>query len=180
MEKSKKYIKYCFVPSCKSSNFSTPDTEFLCIPEKTDTRKSLCGAVGRKPEKTPKKAYCCEDHFNVGFNLLFLLFTYIQNTSKLFLFYLEEDLENYHIYKSAGGNKRLKLGVVPHLNIFPSDTSILQNFSNAQSSPKYQNLTDNNDNQETDVSFENINCFNASASLSSYYESSNDSCKFLD
>ena len=58
--------KHCFVPFCKSTELSTPNKIFVCVPEKDDLRKIWCETVGRSLHTTPKISYCCEDHFIVS------------------------------------------------------------------------------------------------------------------
>ncbi|CAH1155652.1 unnamed protein product [Phaedon cochleariae] len=62
-------VKYCFVPSCPNTSEKNKDKLFILVPLKENIRMKWCVAVSRPYTKT-KRLYCCEDHFDLEFDML--------------------------------------------------------------------------------------------------------------
>ncbi|KAK5649799.1 hypothetical protein RI129_000828 [Pyrocoelia pectoralis] len=71
MEPSKRCYKWCFVPMCTNTTFTTPEKTFLTMPRDVKIRKMWFKAARRDYSKiTSSDFYCCEDHFDVKIDLL--------------------------------------------------------------------------------------------------------------
>ncbi|KAK5650109.1 hypothetical protein RI129_001138 [Pyrocoelia pectoralis] len=71
MEPSKRYYKWCFVPMCTNTTFTTPEKTFLTMPRDVKIRKMWFKAARRDYSKiTSSDFYCCEDHFDLKLNTL--------------------------------------------------------------------------------------------------------------
>ncbi|KAK5642221.1 hypothetical protein RI129_008388 [Pyrocoelia pectoralis] len=65
MEPSKRCYKWCFVPMCTNTTFTTPEKTFLTMPRDVKIRKMWFKAARRDYSKiTSSDFYCCEDHFD--------------------------------------------------------------------------------------------------------------------
>ncbi|KAK5639605.1 hypothetical protein RI129_012097 [Pyrocoelia pectoralis] len=65
MEPLKRCYKWCFVPMCTNTTFTTPEKTFLTMPRDVKIRKMWFKAARRDYSKiTPSDFYCCEDHFD--------------------------------------------------------------------------------------------------------------------
>ncbi|KAK5643783.1 hypothetical protein RI129_007628 [Pyrocoelia pectoralis] len=65
MEPSKMCYKWCFVPMCTNTTFTTPEKTFLTMPRDVKIRKMWFKAARRDYSKiTSSDFYCCEDHFD--------------------------------------------------------------------------------------------------------------------
>ncbi|XP_044740051.1 zinc finger protein 568-like [Chrysoperla carnea] len=83
--------KYCFVPSCRNTTYTTPEKHFISVPKNDEVRKQWCIAANCPDKRLETESYCCEDHFD-----------------------LKEDLENYfYVTTVPNARKILKEGVVP-------------------------------------------------------------------
>ncbi|KAK5641948.1 hypothetical protein RI129_010495 [Pyrocoelia pectoralis] len=70
MEPSKRCYKWCFVPMCTNTTFTSPEKTFLTMPRDVKIRKMWFKAARRDYSKiTSSDFYCCEDHFDVRFVL---------------------------------------------------------------------------------------------------------------
>ncbi|XP_072384205.1 uncharacterized protein [Diabrotica undecimpunctata] len=92
MESKSKYYKCCLVPLCKSTTIKTPNKIFIRLPVDKKRRLNWLRACRRDISVTAQALHVCEDHFN-----------------------LENDMENYIKFKLMGGQKWMKLNVVPHI-----------------------------------------------------------------
>ncbi|XP_044739004.1 zinc finger protein 354C-like [Chrysoperla carnea] len=99
--------KYCFVPSCLNTTYSTPEKHFICVPRNDEVRKQWCIAANCPGKRLRTTSYCCEDHFD-----------------------LKEDLENYFYVKMVpNARKILKKGVVPRFFNTTNTTITSKNFT---------------------------------------------------
>ncbi|KAK5650364.1 hypothetical protein RI129_001393 [Pyrocoelia pectoralis] len=65
MEPSKRCYKWCFVPICTNTTFTTPEKTFVTMPRDVKIRKMWFKAARRDYSKiTSLDFYCCEDHFD--------------------------------------------------------------------------------------------------------------------
>ncbi|KAK5645321.1 hypothetical protein RI129_006621 [Pyrocoelia pectoralis] len=65
MKPSKRCYKWCFVPMCTNTTFTTPEKTFLTMPRDVKIRKMWFKAARRDYSKiTSSDFYCCEDHFD--------------------------------------------------------------------------------------------------------------------
>ncbi|KAK5640629.1 hypothetical protein RI129_011440 [Pyrocoelia pectoralis] len=65
MEPLKRCYKWCFVPMCTNTTFTTPEKTFLTMPRDVKIRKMWFKAARRDYSKiTSSDFYCCEDHFD--------------------------------------------------------------------------------------------------------------------
>ncbi|KAK5649657.1 hypothetical protein RI129_000686 [Pyrocoelia pectoralis] len=65
MEPSKRCYKWCFVPMCTNTTFTTPEKTFLTMRRDVKIRKMWFKAARRGYSKiTSSDFYCCEDHFD--------------------------------------------------------------------------------------------------------------------
>ncbi|KAK5648111.1 hypothetical protein RI129_003003 [Pyrocoelia pectoralis] len=65
MEPSKRCYKWCFVPMCTNTTFTTPEKTFVTMPRDVKIRKMWFKAARRDYAKiTSSDFYCCEDHFD--------------------------------------------------------------------------------------------------------------------
>ncbi|KAK5648564.1 hypothetical protein RI129_003456 [Pyrocoelia pectoralis] len=92
MEPSKRCYKWCFVPMCTNTTFTTPEKTFVTMPREAKVRKMWFKAARRDDAKiSSSDFYCCEDHFD-----------------------LKEDMENYMYHNLMGVKIRMKPGRLPH------------------------------------------------------------------
>ncbi|KAK5644902.1 hypothetical protein RI129_006202 [Pyrocoelia pectoralis] len=65
MEPSKRCYKWCFVPMCTNTTFTTPEKTFVTMPRDVKIRKMWFKAARRDYSKiTSSDFYCCENHFD--------------------------------------------------------------------------------------------------------------------
>lgn len=75
--------KYCMVPLCKNTTYTTPDKIFFSVPKNDAIRKKWCKAMRRDEKKNVKLSsistiYCCEDHFDVSSYIYVYYLTYMK------------------------------------------------------------------------------------------------------
>ncbi|KAK5647966.1 hypothetical protein RI129_002858 [Pyrocoelia pectoralis] len=86
MEPSKRCYKWCFVPMCTNTTFTTPEKTFLTMPRDVKIRKMWFKAARRDYSKiTSSDFYCCEDHFDNDKKMLTRLHTSNANEFRLLM-----------------------------------------------------------------------------------------------